>query len=163
MCQFKHIHEMAEDPSAYVSFIEFVRKTLSKIKKNLRFLHSYLTDTEGTAGLPVTGSRNIQINPGDLVRVRPKEEIEGMLDYRGTYKGCPFIEGMYAHCGQTYKVLKNASYFYDELKEKLCKCKDLVVLDGTICYGKQKLYSTKCDLLCCFFWHKEWLEKVETG
>jgi hypothetical protein len=163
MCQFRHIYEMAEDTSAYVNSIEFVRKSLSKIKKNMRLIQSHLAASEVKQRLPLTNSRNIQINYGDTVRVRSKEEIEGMLDYRGTYKGCPFIEGMYSHCNKTYKVLKPASYFYDELKKKLCKCKDLVVLEGTICYGKQKMYSVKCDFLCYFFWHKDWLEKVETG
>jgi hypothetical protein len=162
MCQFKHIHEMAEEPSAYVNFIELVRKALSKTKKNIRARQPHQATTEARAGIPCAADRNMHINQGDMVRVRSKVEIEGMLDYRGTYKGCPFIEAMYSHCDKTYKVLKTASYFYDEVKGKICKCKDLVVIDGTICFGKQKLYSETCDLRCLVFWHKEWLEKVET-
>ena len=100
------------------------------------------------------------MNPGDTVKVLSREKIIRLLDYRGIYKGCPFIEEMYDHCNKEYKVLKEANYFYDEIKQKLCKCKDIVVLEGTICSGKQKLYKETCDLRCYFFWHKDWIEKV---
>lgn len=161
MCQFKYIHEMAEEESLYVSCVEAVRRALSKMKKSLRLMQSQVAGNGKNPPSPAPEAGNVPLNPGDLVRVRSREEIDGMLDFRGTYQGCPFIEGMYVHCNGTYKVLKKASYFYDELKGKLCKCKNLVVLENTICYGKQKLYATKCDLLCLFFWHQGWLEKVE--
>ena len=68
---------------------------------------------------------------------------------------------MFTHCGKEYNVLKEANYFYDEVKQKLFKCKEIVILDDTICSGKQKVYKEKCDLRCYFFKHKDWLEKVE--
>ncbi len=157
MCQFRSIPEMAEPASPYENAVEYIRKTLSKMKKKLRYFQSQMGRNRATSP---EREAEVSINPGDLVRIRPLEEIQNMLDYRGTFRGCPFIESMAAHCNKTYRVLKNATYFYDELKGKLCKCKDLVVLENTICQGKQKLYSTRCDLLCLFFWHKRWLTKV---
>ena len=163
MCQFKHIHEMAENPSPYAILIGSVTKTLSKIKKNISFLQSRLATTGVKKNHPLIDGRDIQLNPGDVVKVRSRIEIEGMLDYRGTYKKCSFVATMYSHCDKNYKVLNTVSYFYDEKKGELCKCQDLVVLEGIVCSGKQKLLSVNCDLLCFLFWHKNWLEKVETS
>ena len=36
-----------------------------------------------------------QVYPGDSVRVRSREIIMNLLDNRGAYKGCDFMEEMY--------------------------------------------------------------------
>ncbi len=164
ICQFKHLPELAEEPTPYVNFIEALRKFLSRTKKQLHRLQASLAARQTKAvAAPSERLNTAELAPGDPVRVRPRAVIESMLDYRGTYQGCPFIESMYAHCGGTYRVLKTASYFYDELKGKVCKVKNLVVLEGTICPGKQKLYTTRCELRCLYFWHRDWLEALPPG
>lgn len=97
------------------------------------------------------------IKSGDLVTVRSKKEIRGILDCHEKYDGCLFIDEMYEHCDKTYKVLKNVDYFFDEAKQKFCGCKDLVILDGVVCSGRQRLYKETCDRSCFFFWHTAWL------
>jgi hypothetical protein len=102
-----------------------------------------------------------EIRAGDLVRVRSKKEICSILDDWRRYKGCSFMDEMYEYCDKRYRVLKKVQYFYDEVKQEVVKCKDIVILDGLICSGRRKLYRDRCDRNCFLFWHKDWLEKVE--
>jgi hypothetical protein len=99
-----------------------------------------------------------QIGPGGLVKVRSAEDIRSMLDDRNKYKGCLFIDEMFEHYGGTYTVLKKVDMFFDEVKQKMCRCKDTVILQGVLCSGRQRIYSRKCDRNCFFFWHTDWLE-----
>jgi hypothetical protein len=36
----------------------------------------------------------------------------------------------------------------------------MVILEGVLCSGRQRLYSVSCDRNCFFFWHAEWLQAV---
>jgi hypothetical protein len=161
-CQFKCVPNLTEEASARVLFIESLRRMSLRLKRKVNSLRYDLTSKTGLSKInsaEAKSGRN-EISTGDMVRVLPTDVIQNMLDYRGIYKGCPFLEEQFAHCGRPYEVLKEVHYFYDERKNKLCKCNDIVVLEGTFCNGKQKLYSESCDLNCYFFWHKDWLEKV---
>lgn len=103
---------------------------------------------------------NHNLISGDIVRVKSATEIRSMLDTREKYKGCRFIDEMYEYCGHTYRVLKMVDYFYDETKRKICKCRNMVLLEGATCSGRQRLYNYSCDRNCFFFWHVDWLDKI---
>jgi hypothetical protein len=163
MCQFKYLPTIEQMTSRKVDLIEVLRKKLSLNKRKYNYLKNqiYLKPQFNVKENEIMNKYDkLPIRPGDTVRVLSSDKITRLLDHRGIYKGCPFIEEMYVHCGKEYKVLKEANYFYDEIKEKLCKCKDIVVLEGALCSGKQKLYKDTCDLMCYFFWHKDWIEKI---
>ena len=98
--------------------------------------------------------------PGDFVIVLTKDEIHSILDDWGATKGCVFTPEMYERCGKTYKVFKNIDYFYDEVKQKMCKCNNIVVLERAVCSGRRKLFSEDCDRNCFQFWHISWLKKI---
>ncbi len=102
-----------------------------------------------------------EIHPGDLVRVRPRREIKRLLDRHGKYRGCTFTHEMYTYCDRKFRVHKNIETFFDETKQKMCRCRNTVILDGAVCSGRQRLYAERCDRNCFFFWQTDWLEKVE--
>ena len=104
---------------------------------------------------------NQDIKEGNIVKVRPKEEIQKELDDAGKYGGCWFIDEQYEYCDKKFKVAKKVDYFFDEAKQKMVKCKNIYFLDGVLCSGRQRLYSVSCDRYCFLFWHAAWLEKVE--
>ena len=163
MCQFKYLLTIEQRTSRKFALIEILRKTLKSYKRIYNYL-KYKISLKPQFNINrneiINKYNTVPIRSGDTVRVLSRDKIIMLLDYRGMHKGCPFIKEMYDHCDKEYKVLKEANYFYDEIKEKLCKCKDIVVLEGTLCSGKQKLYKETCDLRCYFFWHKDWLEKI---
>jgi hypothetical protein len=164
-CQLTNIDEIKRNNSRIDELLQARVKILRPAKRKAIFLKNKMLNAfRPKAQKEKNGSPNQPIiNPGDMVRVRSKEEIRSMLDDREKYKGCLFIDEMYQHCDKIYNVLKTASYFFDEAKQKMCKAKDTVILEGVVCSGRQRLYSVSCDRSCFFFWHKDWLKKVNGG
>jgi hypothetical protein len=99
--------------------------------------------------------------PGDTVRVKSKKEIRRLLDTEGRTRGCAFTHEMYRYCGRTFRVRKNVEVFFDEARQKMSRCHDMVVLEGAVCSGRQRLYAVKCDRNCHFFWQVEWLDQSD--
>jgi hypothetical protein len=160
-CQLKSINDIKQKNSLLNNVLQIRVKLLRLAKKKFIFaknklVHFLKNSKKETIGI----SDQDLINPGDMVRVRLKEEIRRMLNDYEKYKGCLFIDEMYEHCNKTYKVLKVIEYFFDEAKQKLCKCNDIVILEGVTCSGRQRLYSVSCDRNCFFYWHRAWLKKI---
>jgi hypothetical protein len=101
----------------------------------------------------------LNLQPGDLVRVIAKEQIEATLDPWKAFKGCGFMKEMWPYCGTTHKVHKLVTRFLDERDYRLKKTKGIVLLEGVYCQGTEKFGP--CDRSCFFFWRQEWLEKIE--
>jgi len=141
--------------------IRIIRINRKRLIKATRVVLGYLL-----AGRKHTKCETIQaatIGRGDFVRVRSKHEIDDTLDYFGRYRGCSFSREMYLHCNKTYRVLKKVDYFYDETRKKLCRAKNLVILENVICSGVQRPYSVRCDRSCFFFFHVDWLERLDAN
>ena len=93
------------------------------------------------------------------MRVRSREDIGRVLNRLRKTRGCTFQVGMYAYCVQEFKVAKKVDYFFDEAKQKMCKCNVIRFLDGAYCTGKTA-YLAPCGRNCHFFWQAAWLIKV---
>jgi hypothetical protein len=161
-CQLTCIDEIKQKNSTIDNLLQTRVKILRPGKRKAIFLRNkllHILKPKKNRENTLSPDQTI-INPGDIVKVRSKGEIRSMLDDHEKYKGCLFIDEMYEHCDKTYKVLKTASYFFDEAKQKMCKGKDTVILEGVVCSGRQRLYSVSCDRNCFFFWHKAWIEKI---
>jgi len=163
MCQLTSISELGEKNSWLNNFFQLRVKVLRKAKRNMIFLKNKLVSSIKfkSENKNLKNPTLAKVNPGDLVRIKSKSEIKRTLDEREKYKGCLFIDEMYEYCGKSFKVLKVIDYFFDEAQQKMCKCRDIVILDGVVCSGRQRLYKVRCDRNCFFFWHLGWLEKVE--
>ena len=103
-------------------------------KKRIAFFKNMLTHSIRPKSKPLAleNLQQTELNARDTVKVRPRVEIQGILDDWGGTKGCIFTPEMYERCDNTYKVLKKVDYFYDEVKEKMCKCKDIFILKGAV-------------------------------
>lgn len=114
------------------------------------------TGRQETANISAVG-----LAPGDVVRVRSRDEIERTLDARGKVARCGFMDEMWQYCGTTQRVFKRVEHFLDERDLCVHHVKHIVLLDGVICGGTRD-YG-RCDRACFFFWREEWLEKIETA
>ncbi len=112
------------------------------------------------AALPGTSSTTL-LQSGDLVRVRPLEEIEATLNHWRQLKGCTFMPEMVRFCGTTQRVHKRMERFVDERDLRVKKSRGIVLLESVMCEGTESFGS--CDRSCLFFWREEWLERVESG
>jgi hypothetical protein len=154
MCQLQYIDEIGEKNTWLNEKIQY------SIRK-LRWYRRRITESLR----PVKKAGNVaqlsqpQIQPGDTVRVRSAEEIKSTLNRSRKTKGCTFQVGMYPYCGKEYKVYKKVDYFFDEVKQKMCKCNNIFLLDGCYCNG-ESAYLAPCARHCFFFWQASWLEKA---
>lgn len=110
------------------------------------------------ASLSAPTNSSSAMHEGDRVRVRSLEEITGMLDKNGFTKGCKFLKQMAAFCGQDHLIVRRVDRFYDEARARLCKAKNIVLLDQVYCDGSQ---VGGCNRMCLLFWRTEWLEKLD--
>jgi hypothetical protein len=104
-------------------------------------------------------SDTLNLQPGNMIRVRSKAEIEKTLEQRNQLRGCTFTEEMWSYCDTKQRVLKRVKQFLEEHDYLVKKCTDVVLLEGVLCKGTKDYPD--CDRSCFLFWREEWLEKVE--
>jgi hypothetical protein len=107
-----------------------------------------------------TGRLNLQ--PGELVRVKSHQAILATLDDRNRNRGLLFDAEMVPFCGRTYRVLKCVTRIVDEKTGRMIPMKTpCVILEGVVCEAR---YSS-CRLFCprglYSYWREIWLERVE--
>lgn len=155
MCQLKYVDEIGQENTWLNSKWQYLKRyrvckqrariVIPLVIRDLRY-----SQNAGRIPQPIQG----QIQPGDMVRVRCKDEIQKTLDRSGRTGRCRFTLDMYNHCGKEYRIFKRVDHFYDEAKQRMCRCKDLFLLEGAYCS------PSTCDRQCFFFWHASWLEKT---
>jgi hypothetical protein len=95
---------------------------------------------------------------GDVVEVRPAEEILAGLDERGELDSLPFMPEMLQFCGRRFVVDKIAFKTCDTVTwTGLRRMTDAVHLAGVRCDGQA---HGGCQAGCLVFWKTAWLTKV---
>lgn len=103
---------------------------------------------------------------GDLVEVRPVDEILSTLDSRGTLNGLVFMPEMLEYAGRQFRVSRRAEQvctdgapvLRGESRVRGFSGDDVVLLTGLRCSGA--LYGG-CKRGCTIFWKEAWLRPVE--
>lgn len=103
---------------------------------------------------------SLNLRTGDKVRVRPRREIARCLDPQNSFRGLQFMRPMWKYCGREMTVFKRVRLVYDG-GAKMKKCRNIVLLRGAVCDGRNVLHEEGCDRSCFLFWKEAWLEKVE--
>jgi hypothetical protein len=95
---------------------------------------------------------------GDVVEVKPAEEILAGLDERGEFEALPFMPEMLQFCGQRFVVDKIAFKTCDTATwTGLRRLSNSVHLAGVRCDGQA---HGGCQAGCLVFWKTAWLTKV---
>ena len=105
-----------------------------------------------------TASLNLQI--GEVVRVKDYKEILKTLDEERKNRGLHFHAELSIHCGKTFRVLQRPKKVMDENTGHLMVLKnDCIVLDGADCEGR---YTNPLNCTRATYpWYREiWLERV---
>lgn len=102
-------------------------------------------------------STKLDLQPGELVRVRGWEEIEKTLDQRGRMRGLRFTPDMRKYCGGTFSVLRRLDRMILENTGEMREIRDTVILQETECDGVSRRL---CPRRAYFFWREAWLERA---
>jgi hypothetical protein len=117
-----------------------------------------------TGTIPVgaaTPVGTLDLQAGEVVRVKSYNEILATLDTESKNRGLRFDAEMTPYCGHTYRVRTRVSKYIDEKTGKLLSLNSAaVILEGASC---QSRYST-CRMFCprsiYAWWREIWLERV---
>ncbi len=109
-----------------------------------------------------TPTGRIDLKPGELVRVKSKDEIEATLDANGQNRGLAFDpEEMARHCGGTFRVQRLVTRILDELTGEMRPMKQpCIILEGVVCQSEFARCRLNCPRAIPSYWRELWLERV---
>jgi hypothetical protein len=116
----------------------------------------------GTATGPVVEALDLQ--PGEWVQVRSKEEILATLLPNGTNRGMWFDREMAPFCGGTFRVEQRITHFIDDIKHigRMVELRtDAVTLEGVVCSGELSTLRWFCPRQITPYWRECWLKRVD--
>ena len=105
-----------------------------------------------------TPTGHLGLQPGDLVRIRSKQEIELTLNGDLLNRGMGFDAEMARHCGQIARVARRIEHIIDEQTGRMLHMRSpCLVLEGIVCEGA---FSASCPRSITPYWREIWLERV---
>jgi hypothetical protein len=140
--------------SGNVGLLEFIRGFFRSAFFPSRFGHPLLRGK-----LNRGPSATLDLQPGEMVRVKSRKEILNTLDTENKNRGLNFDVHMLRYCGQIAKVLRRVNSIIDERTGKMIHIKsDCIVLEGVVCIGD---YRRFCPRGIYPYWRESWLERVD--
>jgi hypothetical protein len=101
----------------------------------------------------------LDLQPGDLVRIRSKREIVATLDQTNRNRGLLFDHEMARFCGRTARVQSRVSRLIEESNGEMIEIKsDCILLEGVACAGD---YHRLCTRGIYSYWREIWLERID--
>jgi hypothetical protein len=123
-----------------------------------RFRHGYRYP-EFIGKLDRTPTEILDLQPGELVQVRSREEIIVTLDQNSKNRGLFFGPEMAHYCGGIYRVLRRVHHIIDEKTGKMVDMKSpCIVLEGVWCQLSD--YYQFCPKAIYHYWHEIWLKRA---
>ena len=111
---------------------------------------------KGRPGPTPTAETGLQ--PGDLVRIRSKEEIMATLNENLLNRGLGFEAEMARFCGRTARVARRVNRIIEEPTGRMIEMKyPCIVLEGVVCEGA---YNASCPRSIPSYWREIWLERL---
>jgi hypothetical protein len=98
------------------------------------------------------------LQPGELVQVRSKEEIIATLDRQNKNRGLLFDSEMLPYCGNIYRVLRRVHHIVDEKTGRMMHMQyPCIVLEGVYC---QSDFHRLCPRAIYSYWREGWLKRA---
>ncbi|MBZ5679313.1 MAG: hypothetical protein LAO24_04310 [Acidobacteriia bacterium] len=137
----------------------------------LRWVYDVIQKMRGATPYPMrlgkvprgakTPSAKLDVQPGELVKIRSYEEILATLDENGLNRGMWFDAEMVPYCGGTYRVLNRVNRIINEKTGKMQDLKnDCIMLDNVVCLACYSKFRRFCPRSIYPYWREIWLERV---
>jgi len=142
-----------------LSFLEVVRSLVITAFNKLQEFRSGVRYPHIEGLLDTTPAVEVNLQPGEFVQVRSRDEILSTLDRRNKNRGLLFDSEMVRYCGGTFRVLKRVNQIVDERTGKIMKMKSpCIILEGVACVSE---YHRLCPRAIYHYWREAWLRRVE--
>jgi hypothetical protein len=174
VCQLSEIIEASRplpwwEPRQYVLDLLHNRTSVSRWLKSLLIAVynkvAYVSGRESWRFVAGPGTYNgtrsdLNLQPGDLVRVKTLEQIRETLDADGKHQHLLFAPSMTEFCGSVMRVQKRVNRITLEGSRQQRDIKDTVLLEGATCDG---VCHRLCPRQSLLFWRECWLEKANAN
>ncbi len=136
----------------------FVRMSMWRVAHRLgRF-----PDRPRLAGPDRVDGDQLGLQAGDIVEVRPLDEIGQTLDENLKHRGLRYSEEMTPACGKRFRVKNRVERLVDENTGRMIELKnDCIVLEGFVCQGDRLRNSLFCPREAYPLWREAWLRRVD--
>jgi hypothetical protein len=105
-----------------------------------------------------TPAATLGLRPGELVRIKSKEEIVRTLDVNNRNRGISFDSEMLMYCGREARVRQRVQKIIDEKTGHMIYLKNpCIMLEDVVCTGRYRRY---CPRGIYPYWREIWLERV---
>ena len=102
---------------------------------------------------------NLELQPGDLVRIKSKREIVATLDKDSRNRGLFFDHELARYCGRTARVQARVTRLIEESNGQMVEINsDCIVLEGVVCASD---FHRFCTRAIYSYWREIWLEKID--
>jgi hypothetical protein len=110
-----------------------------------------------------TPSGRTDLQPGELVRIKPKSEIlETIREDNNKNRGLSFDQEMVRYCGSVATVRSSVTKIIDEDTGEMVSMKQpCIILDGVVCMAEYSQCRLMCPRRLPTFWRELWLERVD--
>jgi hypothetical protein len=109
-----------------------------------------------------TPTETLNLQPGELVRVRSKGEIMATINKRQRNRGLWFDAEMVPYCGRTFRVLRRVERIINEQTGAMMRLPGAcLILDGVTCRGHLSRGRLFCPRNVYAYWREIWLKRVE--
>jgi hypothetical protein len=132
---------------------------LHRIVRLRAWVHPY-PYMRGLAG-DKTPSNVLNLQPGELVEVRSKEEIMRTLNSKLRNRGLSFDVEAVQYCGKTFRVHSRVNRIINEKTGAMMELRnDCIILEGAICSGCYSSNRMFCPRSIYPYWREIWLKRV---
>lgn len=108
-----------------------------------------------------TPTATLDLQPGELVRIKSYQDILNTLDTENKNRGLLFDAEMVPYCGGSYRVLKRVSKIIDEKTGMMREFRNpCVILDSVICQSRYSYCRMFCPRSIYSYWREAWLQRV---
>ncbi len=104
----------------------------------------------------------LNLQPGELVQVRSRDEIMPTINADRKNRGLSFDVEMVPYCGKTFRVLSRVERIINEKNGAMAQIpRDCIILDGVTCSGCFSDNRLFCPRSMYPYWREIWLKRVE--
>jgi hypothetical protein len=108
-----------------------------------------------------TPIETLNLQPGELVRIKSHAEILKSLNISSRNRGLYFDAEEVPYCGKTYRVLRRVEIIVNERTGKMQEMKTpCVILDSVICRSRYSECRLFCPRSIYAYWREIWLERI---
>ncbi|MEV0583065.1 hypothetical protein [Nonomuraea sp. NPDC050310] len=135
----------------------FVTALIGRIRARLGLGEARVIKGRAGTRTPVA---NLDLETGELVRVRSMDEIAETLDAGLRNRGMAFADDLTEFCGKTGRISGRIDRLIEESSGRMIEMKTpSLVIDGFVCPGRR---SFNCPRSHLAYWREIWLERVPT-